>query len=112
MALDLLTRRPERLQRERTAGWQLPDNAVFVGQGTKWKNPLKKRDVVTLLSEPDIAAAYKTRGWQAAANIAYRDYLVEEGLDVTELRGKDLVCICGPDEPCHADVLLELANQQ
>lgn len=27
-----------------------------------------------------------------------------------ELRGKDLSCWCAPDLPCHADVLLELAN--
>jgi len=26
------------------------------------------------------------------------------------LRGKDLVCYCGPEEICHADVLLRLAN--
>ena len=30
--------------------------------------------------------------------------------DVAELRGKDLACWCPLDEPCHADVLLELAN--
>jgi len=27
-----------------------------------------------------------------------------------ELRGKNLACWCAPDAPCHADVLLELAN--
>ena len=43
----------------------------------------------------------------------YRDYLkvhpefLEE--TVKELAGKDLVCWCAP-LPCHADVLLELAN--
>ena len=26
------------------------------------------------------------------------------------LRGRDLVCWCPLDKPCHADVLLELAN--
>lgn len=29
--------------------------------------------------------------------------------EVWELRGKDLLCWCYP-APCHADVLLELAN--
>ena len=29
---------------------------------------------------------------------------------LAELRGKDLACYCPLDEPCHADVLLELAN--
>lgn len=28
----------------------------------------------------------------------------------TELAGKDLACWCPLDQPCHADVLLELAN--
>jgi hypothetical protein len=26
------------------------------------------------------------------------------------LRGKDLACWCPLDQPCHADVLLEIAN--
>jgi hypothetical protein len=29
---------------------------------------------------------------------------------VAELRGKDLACWCRLDQPCHADVLLNLAN--
>lgn len=28
-----------------------------------------------------------------------------------ELAGKNLACFCAPGEPCHADVLLELANK-
>lgn len=28
-----------------------------------------------------------------------------------ELRGKNLACWCRLDDPCHADVLLELANR-
>ena len=27
-----------------------------------------------------------------------------------ELRGRDLCCWCPLDQPCHADVLLEIAN--
>lgn len=27
------------------------------------------------------------------------------------LRGKDLACWCALDQPCHADVLLEIANR-
>jgi hypothetical protein len=27
-----------------------------------------------------------------------------------QLRGRDLACWCPLDQPCHADVLLELAN--
>lgn len=28
-----------------------------------------------------------------------------------DLRGKNLACWCALDKPCHADVLLELANR-
>lgn len=28
-----------------------------------------------------------------------------------ELSGRDLMCWCPPGEPCHADVLLEVANR-
>ena len=40
----------------------------------------------------------------------YRQYVAKKH-DVIrrELRGKDLVCFCAP-KPCHADVLLEIAN--
>ena len=31
--------------------------------------------------------------------------------DLPTLRGKNLACWCRPDAPCHADVLLELANR-
>jgi hypothetical protein len=31
--------------------------------------------------------------------------------EVLGLRGKNLACWCGGDHPCHADVLLELANR-
>jgi hypothetical protein len=27
-----------------------------------------------------------------------------------ELKGKDIACYCKLDEPCHADVLIEIAN--
>ena len=31
--------------------------------------------------------------------------------DLAPLHGKDLACWCRLDQPCHADVLLELANK-
>lgn len=46
----------------------------------------------------------------------YRDDLLAGRLAVSiddarrELRGRDLACYCPLDEPCHADVLLEVAS--
>jgi hypothetical protein len=111
MATLVEYRRPTRLQRgpaSQTA--RVPEGAAYVGPGSKWNNPLKKHDVEALLSEADIAAAYRQGGWKAAAVILYRDYIREEEHDLSELRGKDLICTCRLSDPCHADVLLELAN--
>ena len=55
--------------------------------------------------------------------MAFRTWLLVQGCDagisyekaailsaLPSLRGKDLACWCKPGEPCHADVLIELAN--
>ena len=115
MALDILNtdpafaRTPKRVRRERFAAGRY--NVVDVGSGTKWNNPVKKSDVMSLVStEPDIAAAVDAGGWKAGSVILYRDWLLDEELDPTELQGKDLSCTCKLSDPCHADVLIELAN--
>jgi Domain of unknown function (DUF4326) len=111
MALAERTTHPIRLQRSAIAADPLAhEDAVFVGHGTKWANPIKKPDVEALRGEPDVEAAYQRGGWREAAKLVYRDYVQEEGLDPRELRGKDLICTCRPGDPCHADILLELAN--
>ncbi len=114
MTIDAMTadtsraRVPRRLER----GSEMASHATFVGAGTKWQNPIARRDVETLVSsQPDIAKACKEGGWKAGAAILYRDYLLEAALDPTELRGQDLVCTCKLSDPCHADVLIELANR-
>jgi hypothetical protein len=54
---------------------------------------------------------------RAEAVRRYRDDLLAGRLRFTvddirrELRGRDLACYCPLDEPCHADVLLEFANE-
>jgi len=78
-----------------------PSGAVFVGTGPKWANPIRKQDIEALVREPDIAAAYRKGGWRLAATVVYRDHIIDEGLDPTELRGKDLVCTCRLTDPCH-----------
>ena len=115
MSIDALTagkpllKRPVRIQRK--LGGKMGPNVVDVGPGTKWHNPVKRRDVETLVSsEPDIAAACSKGGWKAGALLLYRDYLLEKRLDPTELQGKDLSCTCKLTDACHADVLIELAN--
>jgi hypothetical protein len=54
---------------------------------------------------------------RAEAVRRYRTDLLAGRLPVTvddvrrELRGRDLACYCALGEPCHGDVLLEIANE-
>lgn len=90
---------PQRFQRSRRKGARLPANAVVVSRPTKWGNPhpleLGRREAVG----------------------RFRDDLVAGRLRISvedvkrELRGRDLACYCPLDELCHADVLIEVANQ-
>lgn len=47
--------------------------------------------------------------WAGEGNDLHREYVTVEDVR-RELAGKDLACWCKPGHPCHADVLLEVAN--
>lgn len=93
---------PKRLQRRRTKGWRKPDGAVYVGRPTKWGNPHQCRTDV----RPRFAVALYYDDLKAGRLPFTRDDAREE------LRGKDLMCWCQIDQPCHADVLLAMANSE
>src|ERR1700757_426939 len=103
---------PVRIQRKRTKGWKMPENAVYVGRPTKWGNPYKLGDFVH--RGPSFSGRDEYLATPGLVVEAYRKWMFHaqrsEGL-ITELRGKDLACWCPLDQPCHADVLLELANK-
>jgi len=94
---------PRRIQLRRTKGWRKPEGAVIVARPTKWGNPYQAG------KDGDGDKAYLVR--------LYRRWIQRpEQADIratarAELRGRDLCCWCPLDGPCHADVLLELANQ-
>ena len=94
---------PKRIQRKRTKGWRMPENAVYVGRPTKWGNPYLISDGHTRQEAVDLYRGY----WQSELALCSDNYA-----DLEFLRGKDLACWCPLDQPCHADVLLELANAE
>lgn len=89
---------PQRFRRSRQRGARLPAGVVVVSRPTRWGNP------------------HPLALGRAEAVRRFRDDLLAGRLPVTiedvvrELRGRDLACWCPPDEPCHADVLLAVAN--
>ena len=101
---------PHRIQRKRTKGWRMPEGVVYVGRPTKWGNPFRVGEPYRLTTRPDVGRVVGSR--QEAVNL-FRDIArtPEELAEIrAELRGRDLACWCPLDQPCHADVLLELAN--
>ena len=88
---------PVRIQRSRKKGWRKPEGSVIVDRTSKWGNPFKVGDTEV----PDNETAVQK----------FKDWCTEiEPEELEELRGKDLVCFCRLDQPCHADVLLRMAN--
>lgn len=105
---------PIRIQRQRTRGWKKPPNTVCVTRGCLWGNPFIVRPDLPPGSKIGWSGYYAVPTAQDAVE-TYREYL-KECPDLIEkarrtLRGKNLACWCGVEEPfCHADVLLEVAN--
>lgn len=91
----------------------MPEGAVYVGRPTKWGNPFCVVDVLYAYCGNEREAAEDcVRCYCEALHRDDRMYIaLASAVDaVRELRGKDLACWCRLDMPCHADVLLELAN--
>lgn len=122
---------PVRIQLSRKMGFRLQEvsrainglEAVKVDRSTKWGNPFAfnpdepgsqakavanfrslfvKRP--SLMRHKVLTFMRGNQGRGEAAILAMRT-------GVGNLRGKNLACWCKPGDPCHADVLLELANK-
>ena len=114
---------PQRIQLRRTKGWRKPEGAIIVARPSKWGNPFRVH-IHTAACDGIRAAAVCPDGPcaddAADAVTAYRHAIlyplsgqpeVPTPDDIrTELAGRDLACWCPLDQPCHADVLLEIAN--
>lgn len=130
---------PERIQRRRTKGWRLPPNTVYVGRPTKWGNPIRITVERTQRggrvyrvhgSPTDVNGGPCYVFAETAHNFAVRFFRWDMANhrfgtaypSVNEIRrelaGRDLACWCplederGNPVPCHADVLLEIANSE
>ncbi len=105
--------RPKRIQLSR----RMPDNTVKVDRPTKWGNPFRAGEFYNVTEEGNDAVIDRRKCQSADEAVQmFREYMdYEMSLDLVEalpeLRGKNLACFCPLDQPCHADVLLELANE-
>jgi hypothetical protein len=133
--------KPKRIQRKRTKGWKKPPNTVNITRPGKWGNPFKLMgDMIycdashrrTLLSKYvlandryypikdkalfDIIRFYKqwiNRRLPAHFYDGHGIVIPPPSIEEIqrELRGKNLMCFCKESDPCHGDILLEIANR-
>lgn len=116
-----------RIQRKRSRGWKMPPNTVSVTRPGKYGNPFyiineegfpwitDARDpsmpVCNHDAEQLLGIMHGHLMWDAARKgvvALFRQQCCDRSF--SELRGKNLACWCPLDQPCHADVILELAN--
>lgn len=124
---------PKRIQRKRTTGWRMPPNALYVGRGSRWGNPFivgapcgvfpegtgmcgKAEILIPALSLEQAIEFYRNaltgylKPEMYPTGHRYRERIWRYDI-WAHLHGRDLACWCPLDQPCHADVLLELANK-
>jgi hypothetical protein len=91
---------PARVTLSRRKGWRMPPNTVKVCRPGKWGNPFvvgKDGDAQQCVDLYECLTA---------------EWRTEQAESLNELSGKNLACWCKPGTPCHADVLLSLANRK
>jgi len=105
---------PTRIQLSRRKGWRMPPDTVKVDRSTRWGNPFV---VGRHGTQAECVAHYaRLAGGHVPISFGRDTYeaareslrLIRE--NVGDLRGKNLACWCRLGEPCHADVLLAIAN--
>lgn len=103
---------PQRVQRSRQRKLESPNElpVVCVDRSTQWGNPFK------------VGAPYSKGDGGFIITQEYAVFLFKEAIenndpilkfrrgDLWKLRGKNLACWCAKNSACHADVLLEFAN--
>lgn len=119
---------PQRIQLHRTKGWRKPQGAIVVARPSRWGNPWKVEafaggwsvDAIRPIGiQSDHLGVFETKSaaLQAAVDKFRRELLWDfsrfadfQRDYLGPLVGRNLACWCELDQPCHADVLLELAN--
>jgi hypothetical protein len=120
----------------------MPANTIYVGRPSMWGNPFRaqqsplSKEKWLVCFGTVIAASCPTKQEAQAEAVRlfemwFNPALAEVGTDLYDFRskygwkgfelanvapyllsGKNLACWCRPDEPCHADSILRIANKE
>jgi hypothetical protein len=130
---------PDRITLSRAKGWRMPENTVKASRPSLYGNPWQAPAYLHVANARYLVPGTMTVGetieqhrhWLVVGAIGidamrFPDNLTPFGrvalkdelavlrakvlANLPHLRGKNLACWCKPGQPCHADVLLEIAN--
>lgn len=101
---------PDRIQRSRAKGWRLPPNTICVSRPSGWGNPFVVGQLDHSTGERIADRAHAVRLFEERwfGDERHGGVMTEQAR--AHLRGYNLACWCPLDQPCHADVLLRVAN--
>jgi hypothetical protein len=103
-------------------GWRhMHPDAVIVARPGRWGNPFDYRKAAEVgYGDGRSAAVDAFRGWLRGEDWGTPDGETRDSMEarraeilskLDQLRGRDLACWCPIEAPCHADVLMKLANR-
>lgn len=110
---------PKRIQLSRAKGWRMPPNTIKVDRTTQWGNPFivgangsaaecVYQFILLMASYINISSGMACSDRQEKL---FKLLVDEKKAGYPSLRGKNLACWCKPGAPCHADVLMLIANK-
>jgi hypothetical protein len=103
---------PIRVRRSRSRGWRKPPWTVNVARPGRFGNPFVEGKPAQCVPEPWLGVVARDKADAARLHREWIDTCgLPPGCDLETLRGRNLMCWCPLDGPCHADYLLTLANR-
>jgi hypothetical protein len=116
---------PKRIQLSRRAGWRMPPDTVKVDRTTIFGNPFpvsvygRAGAVLTFdrwlsgaMSAAEMATSSRQDRWSAEEGVSLTVLRAKLLAELPRLTAKDLACWCRSGDPCHAQILLRLANER
>lgn len=101
----------KRIRLSRAKGWRMPPNTVKVDRSTPWGNPFITGKDGTQLECVRLYIIMMTgRLCLSSDCVAQERAYTHVAGHLHDLKGKNLACWCSIGTPCHAEVLLLLAN--
>ncbi|HUP08534.1 MAG TPA: DUF4326 domain-containing protein [Caldimonas sp.] len=99
---------PQRVKLSRAKGWRMPPHTLKVDRTTRWGNPYTPAESGSMTEAVQRHARWM-RGELPAPD--GKPPPTQDEIRAA-LGGHNLACWCPLDGPCHADLLLKLANDR